>query len=692
MTGCGRTGERSYRCRAAKAVATVLLAFLSGSLGCQGTADLLRDKAANNSPAHTAAAEAAPKSIPTPGPNQASSAILQVGATQVVPLGADTASPSVVSALMETASAPGDPDRSDPVEGKRIGQEPAVASTQTSSDSAVAVEKSETAATERKWTAAPDADADKSSVGGKRGSQSSKVYQVDRSLPSPTAGMVTPVIPAPKNVAPVTLAGALRQAGAENPVIAIAQQAVQRALGLQLQARVLLLPNVNVGANYDDHNGPLQASFGGIRKVDRDAVYYGLGANTVAAETIKIPGLLISTALTDVIFAPRAASYDVSNRRFAATATRNDIFLDVSTTYLALMNAETRLAVIRQSEKDFEEVVRLTKAYYQAKFIRKADADRAEADRLALRYEELHEQQEVAVASADLAQLLNLDPSTRLVTGDIPLQVVQFVDPVAPLPKLLELAERNHPAILAAAANVRAGQVRVHQEQARPLLPILWTGFSAGEFGGGSVASSSGNVFNPHTGNENLAPPQPAGHTVPKFGKISGRMDYDVFAYWQLQNLGFGNIALIRRRRAEVGQAQAERLRIINDVREQVSVAFNRSAEHFRAIAVQRQRVQEATEGFQLDLIRLREGAALPLEVLDNAVRLREAREALLAAVIGFDRAQFELFVALGQPPSLVVEDDKPPMVAAASPPSAPANAPPLEQLPQPHALPEEKK
>jgi hypothetical protein len=65
-------------------------------------------------------------------------------------------------------------------------------------------------------------------------------YQVDRSLPSPTAGMATPIIPAPKNVVPVTLAGALRQAGAENPVIAIAQQAVQSALGLQLQARVLL--------------------------------------------------------------------------------------------------------------------------------------------------------------------------------------------------------------------------------------------------------------------------------------------------------------------------------------------------------------------------------------------------------------------------------------------------------------------
>jgi len=127
-------------------------------------------------------------------------------------------------------------------------------------------------------------------------------------------------------------------------------------------------------------------------------------------------------------------------------------------------------------------------------------------------------------------------------------------------------------------------------------------------------------------------------------------------------------------------------------------VAFNKSAEHFRAIGVQRRRVQDTTDGFQRDLLRIRGGVgvrgvgiALPIEVLDNATRLREAREALLAAVIGFDRAQFQLFVALGQPPTLVVEDDKPP----APPPGAPvgpANFPPSEQLPPPKVLPPEKK
>src|SRR5579875_304369 len=621
---------RSYqRCRAWKAAGTFLLTLLSGSSGCQAISDQLSNPAPI---APSGQSTAPPPDQPAVQANE--SGILQIGATQIGSPTEGAAAPSTVGSLMKAASVPVDKE----------------------------IENAE-----KKWTAAPNTTGTQEQQGmpeKTKGASALGAYRVDRTLPSPEAGMSIPTIPFSDKVRPLSLAAALAQAGMENPVINIARQAVQSARGLQLQARVLLLPSVNVGANYDDHTGPLQASFGAIRKVDRDAIYYGLGANTVAAESIKIPGLLISTPLTDAIFEPRAARFLVANRNFLATATRNDIFLEVSTTYLALMNAETRLAIIRQSERDFEEVARLTASFANRGKGRYGDAERAAADLQALRYEERQAQQDVAVASADLAQLLNLDPSIRLVTGDVPLQVVQFVDPQIPLPKLLEIAEQNHPAILAASAAVRGSQVRVRQETTRPLLPILWMGFSTGDFGGGAVATTSGTgVFNPHTGNENLVPSITAarGKTTPPFGKISGRIDVDVLAYWQLQNMGFGNLAHIRERRAQRNQAEANRLRVLNEVREQVSVAYNTSAEQFRAIALQRRRVQEATDGFQRDLITAFRGVVLPIEVLDNAKRLRAAREALLEAVIGFDRAQFQLFVALGQPPTFVVEDDKPP-------------------------------
>jgi outer membrane protein TolC len=319
--------------------------------------------------------------------------------------------------------------------------------------------------------------------------------------------------------------------------------------------------------------------------------------------------------------------------------------------------------VIRQSEKDFDEVVRLTANYARTGQGTKADADRAQADSLALRYEEQQAQEDVAVASAELAALLNLDPSTRLNTADVPIQLVIFVDPKMPLPKLLEIATRNRPELMAAAAAIRASQTRVRQEKIRPLLPTIWAGFSADDFGGGTVASTSGNVFNPHGEPSPGGAPsrETGGRTVPSFGRITGRTDVDFLAIWTLRNAGFGNFALIRERRAQLGVAEAERVRLLNLVAEEVSEAYNRSAAQFQSIEIERRRVQAATDGFQRDLTRIRAGQGRPIEVLNQAKRLASARQQLLEALIAFDRAQFELFVALGQPPTLAVEEDKPP-------------------------------
>ncbi len=201
-------------------------------------------------------------------------------------------------------------------------------------------------------------------------------YQVDRTLPSPSAGMATPVIPAPEKALPITLGASLALAGVENPVIGLAEQAIRVSLAEQMQSRLLLLPNVNVGSSIDVHNGPLQASFGGIRKVDRANVLYGLGVSTAAAETVKIPGLWLYTHLGDALFEPLVARQIVVNRRFKATATRNQVLLEVSTAYLALLGSEARLAIVRQSETDFDEVARLTANFAKTGQGRKGDADR----------------------------------------------------------------------------------------------------------------------------------------------------------------------------------------------------------------------------------------------------------------------------------------------------------------------------
>jgi outer membrane protein TolC len=654
----GRTGRRRHRL-GWKAAGTALLGLMGGSVGCQWTGDhspprsVLEPPTAVTPHVHyqppTATEQIPPRSggttVAPPQSGASDRTILQTGGVNA---GAEAPvpPPAVADAGVVQASAPFGPDAPTPEDDvSRMERVP-----------------EQYHATNRPTTlpAVKSADEDRDPKTEKWPSGKDQGYKVDRTLPSPMAGAATPVIPAPKKSQPITLGASLALAGVENPIIAIAQQAVQVSLAEQLQARTLLLPNVNVGANYHYHDGPVQASFGGIRKVTSDLVSYGLGTNTVAAESMKIPGLFIFTPLADAVYEPLIARQVVANRRFASTATRNEVLLEVSLSYLALLRAEGRVAVIHQSEADFGEVVRLTKNFATSGQGRKGDADRAEADLLALQYQEQQAQEDVAVASAELARLLNLDPSTRLLTGEVPIQVVQFIDPKEPLPKLLQIAARNRPELLAAAANIRASDVRVTQEKTRPLFPTLWMGFSADDFGGGAVASTSGNVFNPHGSPSpgGAASVETGGQTVPKFGRITGRTDVDVMAIWTLQNLGVGNLAHVKQRRAQRNQAVAQRVRMLNQVAFEVTEAYNLSAAHLRSIELQRSRVKEAMEGFQRDLDRIRGGLGFPIEVLNNAKRLSTARQALLEEIIGFDRSQFQLFVALGQPPTMVVEEE----------------------------------
>jgi outer membrane protein TolC len=645
MTGTERKmSRRRHRC-GWKAVCVTLLGLMSGAAGCQSTGDSAA-RAVLDPVAAVTRDGSSPSAAPAAHPPGATAADMSLS-TQA--RGTSPEAPASVDSAVKQASYNGDPDRSAPEDGEaaRLAGVPA--------QLPVGIP-----------TAAPPADKpadrEKDKKRDRWTSDRDKPYEVERLFPSPMKGLDTPVIPAPERVRPLTLGASLALAGVENPVIGMAEQAIQVSRADQLQARVLLLPNVNVGSSYHLHNGPLQASFGGIRKVDRDNVLYGLGVNTVAAETIKIPGLLISTHLGNALYEPLIARQVVENRRFTFAATRNQVLLDVSTAYLELLGAEGHLAVIRQSEADFEEVLRLTKNFAQTGQGRQGDADRAQADLLALQYKEQRAQERVAVASAELARLLNQDPATRLQTGDVPIQVVQFVDPNEPLPKLLEIASRNRPEVMAAAANISASRIRVRQEKTRPFYPTLVMGFSADDFGGGSVASTNGNAPNPHGSPSPGGAPsaETGGRTVPSFGRITGRTDVDVLALWTLQNMGFGNIAHIRDRRAEMRVAEAERVRILNMVVREVSESYNLSAAHWRGVEIERRGVQEATEGFQRDLNRIRGGVGFPIEVLNNAKKLLDRRQRLLDELISFDQSQFKLFVSMGQPPTMVVDEDKP--------------------------------
>ena len=175
--------------------------------------------------------------------------------------------------------------------------------------------------------------------------------------------------------------------------------------------------------------------------------------------------------------------------------------------------------------------------------------------------------------------------------------------------RTVQVALRQRPDIAARTAAIGEAEAHFKQEIGRPLLPTLWLGFSGGVFGGGS----------------NLVPPL--------VGNFAGRTDFDVRVYWTLLNLGAGNLALIKERRARSRPDEPPS----NPERSTSPAA--KSAPRWpmprppaTEIGVARQELASAELGFKEDLERSRQNLGRPIEVLNSLTLLAQARVNLIRA------------------------------------------------------------
>jgi outer membrane protein TolC len=439
------------------------------------------------------------------------------------------------------------------------------------------------------------------------------------------------------------LGSALKLAGAENPELMLARQRVAEATALRQLAAAQVLPNLNLGTNYDAHRGVLQQDNGNILRVSRDSLYVGLGANAIGGGTVTIPGLNYNLNVGDAWYAFLAVRQRVATTAAAADAVRNDVLLRVALAYTDLLRAEGRRAIAATNRAEGAELARLTAAYATAGQGRKADADRAAVELRRRDADMTQAEADTLTASARLCQLLNLDPSTRLRPIDgwvVPAPVVP--EPI-PLPELLAIALMQRPELAARRSEVRQSLYELSQAKVLPFSPNVILGFSAGGFGGGSdlVSTPPG-----------IIAPSGMATTGPRFGNFDGRTDFDVAVFWTFRNLGVGNHALVRAADSRVKQSRWREIETLNFVRSQVAESHARAAARLLQIDAAEKATRASTEAFREDMIRIRGGQGLPLEVVDSMRLLARSRFDYLEAVIDYNRAQFQLWVALGRPPA----------------------------------------
>jgi outer membrane protein TolC len=427
---------------------------------------------------------------------------------------------------------------------------------------------------------------------------------------------------------PINLAMALRHADARPLIVAAAQARVWVAEADLTRAKVLWLPDLNIAADYLRHDGGGPDFNKGLMTAPSVNFFYG-GA-----------GLMGFINLTDAFYEPLVARQVLNSRHWDVQSAKNDALLETTDAYFQVHQYRGMyigaLYTVERGRDLVERIASLSRDLTSA-----FEVDRARNVLNDLEQRAVMARQQWRVSSARLTRVLRLDPRAVLDPLEHDHVQITLIDPARPMDDLMAIALRNRPELSSRQALIAAAEVAVRREKARPFIPIfVMNGYQTP---GGMLIQ--GGIFG-------LGPNS-------SLNQWTGRADVSLQLVWQLEYLGIGNLARIKDQRGRQSRAIIDLRKDQDRVAEEVFQAVAR-VQSAAARVVQADRslrtgiitFNGSYEGLQhtsrfgdvLELITRPQEAIYALDLLNTAFN------EYFTTVAEYNRAQFELFHALGYP------------------------------------------
>lgn len=421
----------------------------------------------------------------------------------------------------------------------------------------------------------------------------------------------------------IDLATSLALVAGQNPQVGFVQERVREAWGNVKAAEALWLPSLRAGVSYNKHEGNIQDVGGAIINVSRGSAFGGLGARAVGAGSPAIPGLYSQFHLADAIFKPIVAKRTMAARQHGVSATTNNEMLRAALAYTELVEAVERKRIASQTKAELKKLADLTASFAKRGQGNQADADRAKTelqlqDNVVTRADEA-----VHVASAKLAEVLNLDTTETLIPAEAAVIPVDLVSADNDVNALVQQAHSNRPELCENQFEIDAAWNSYKRERYSPLVPNVGLGVSWGGYAGG------------------------VGDTI---GNQRDRFDFDALVYWEVRNLGLGESAARTSAKSRMHQSQFRRAKLGAVIRKEVAIAYAGVGSAAKQIIQAEAGVKSANDSLTRNFKRIREGQGLPLEVLQSIQALDAAKRERLNARAAYNRSQFRLHRAIGWP------------------------------------------
>jgi len=428
-------------------------------------------------------------------------------------------------------------------------------------------------------------------------------------------------------VYPIDLANALGLGGADNVQVRLARTRLFQAQARHLEAKTLWLPSIRLGVGYNKHDGRLQETTGDVIEVERNSLFYGGG---FGLGDIPLPGgaggpprLFVNLSLADVYFKPLAASQEVAASGAGERVASNDSLTEIAIGYHSLLEAHGRLANAADAREMAQKMVGLVEDFEREGFSSQTEVSRARTALGRWQREVADAERQTVTTSAQLARVLRLPAQVQLVPVEEFLMPVDYVDGAQDLDAMIADAWHRRPEISQQVAFREAACFRVEEEKWRPWVPNVQVGASAGGFGGGPSTN---------------------------FPSAADRSDVDLLAVWEMENMGLGNVARQRLRRGELHQRVLELEALRERIAAEVVAAAADVASYRRQLEIAQEAISAAEQSYQLNEQRIRASEGLPIELLQSISALADARNAYTEAVANYNRSQYQLLRALGNP------------------------------------------
>jgi outer membrane protein TolC len=408
----------------------------------------------------------------------------------------------------------------------------------------------------------------------------------------------------------IDLATALQLADERNLDVAIYLERIAEASAEVAQARALAVPTLRVGGNYTRHTGNLQETSGQVLDVDRVSQFTGLEVG-------------VAVDVADAVFAPLVAKQNRAAITAASTANRHQVLVDVTTTYLRLLQTRAEARIVDRALERAVDLATLTANYAEAGEGLLADAETAAVEPLLWEQRRSISAERIETAVTALVELLHLDPGVRLEPLETTLPALEIFSGEEDIDELISRALSDRPETEQYDALVAAAEDGLTAQRYGLFMPSISLNYSSGEFGGAPGSSIA------NTGD---------------------RDDLTLLLYWQFDNFGLGHRARTNQKRAQLSRVGLERDklhdRIVAEVRE--DLARLRSLKQQLELTVPT--AARAEQAYLLHRERIYDQLGLPLEALQAMQTLAAAELTHLEVLVAYTLAQIRLHTALGNP------------------------------------------